>query len=73
MSEDKDVVFIANLAGQEDLLLGYDTATQVRDGEIVSITPVNAHSIPYRKIDGVITTIGDVMDEFFRAQNQGGN
>ena len=67
-----DVVFVVNLAGKEDLMLGYDTQTQVRDGEIVTITSLSAHEIPYRKLDGTVTTIGDVMDEFFLAQ-QGAN
>ena len=73
MKEEQDVVFVVNLAGTEDLMLGYDNETQVRDGEIVTITPINAHTLPYRKIDGTVSTIGDVMDDFFRAQNQGDN
>ena len=63
-----EYVFIKNLAGVEDIALGYETSQEVRDGEIVAITELSAHTIPYRKIDGTISTIGDVMDEFFRAQ-----
>ena len=59
-------VFITNLAGTEDLLLGYDAdEQQIRDGEIVVTTRINAHNIPYRKPDGTIITVGLALDELY--------
>ncbi len=67
---EQENVFITNLAGVEDLLLGLDIEQQVRDGEIKATTAINAHNIPYKKIvKGVvtITTIGDVLDDLLKA------
>ena len=61
------LVFIKNLIGKEDLFLGYTSAQQIRDGELVGITAINAHTMPYRKPDGELSTIGDVMDDLWNA------
>ena len=64
--EEQENVFITNLAGIEDLLLGYDVEQQVRDGEIKGTSGINAHNIPYKRtVNGVevITTVGIVLDE----------
>ena len=58
-------VFITNLAGVEDLLLGYENEQQIRDGEIKLTSSINAHSIPYLHTDPSINTIGDALDKLF--------
>ena len=68
---DKEYVFTTNLAGMEDLLLGEGTVQQIRDGEIKSITKINAYAIPYitnKKVllDGKpITNVGMALDKLF--------
>ena len=66
MSEELVPLFITNLAGTEDITHGYETEQQVRDGEIVAISQLNAHNIKYIKkappASGVATTIGEALD-----------
>ena len=62
-----DVVFVRNLAGAEDLLFGTGTEQQIRDGEIVLITRINATTIPYRKSDGSLISVGEALDELYNA------
>ena len=63
------VVFIKNLIGAEDILFGTGTEQQIRDGEIVLISSINAHSIPYRKADGTLITVGAALDELYLRGN----
>jgi len=60
-----EIIFVKNLIGGEDMLFGFGTEQQIRDGEIVVISRINAHSIPYRKVNGDKVTIGDALDELF--------
>jgi len=60
-----EIVFIKNLAGEEDILFGTGTEQQIRDGEVVLITRINAHTIPYRKADGTLISIGEALDELY--------
>ena len=57
-----ELVFVKNLIGSEDILFGTGTEQQIRDGEIVLISKINAHSIPYRKPDGTLTSVGEMLD-----------
>lgn len=61
-------IFVKNLVGVEDLLLGKGATQQLRDGEWVSVTMINAESIPYKKIDGTETNVKAALDELFRLQ-----
>jgi len=68
MATDIDqLVFIKNLIGAEDLFLGYKSEQQIRDGDLVGITAINAHTIPYKKPTGEETTIGDLLDDLYNA------
>ena len=60
-----EVIFVKNLIGSEDVLFGMGTEQQIRDGEIVVITRVNADSIPYRKANGEMITIAGALDELY--------
>ncbi len=62
-----ELVFIKNLIGSEDLFVGYASQQQIRDGELVGITAINAHTIPYKKPDGSMSTVGAVMDDLWNA------
>ncbi len=62
---EQENVFITNLAGVEDLLLGYENEQQIRDGEITVTSAINAHNIPYTHVDPSINTVGDALDKLF--------
>jgi len=63
-----EFIFVKDQIGAEDLLFGFDLVQQVRDGEFVSISAINAATIPYRKPDGTITTVKAVLDELINLQ-----
>lgn len=63
-----EFIFVKDVIGVEDLLLGLGATQQVRDGEFVSVTRINAESIPYRKPDGTVTNVKAVLDELLSLQ-----
>ncbi len=63
--EEEELIFVKDLLGREDIMFGEGEVQQVRDGELVLITRINAHSIPYRKATGELVTVGAALDELF--------
>lgn len=63
-----EFIFVKDRIGAEDLLFGFGTAQQIRDGEFVSISKINAESIPYRKSDGTVVSVKAALDELFNLQ-----
>ena len=57
--EVKPLVFVKQLAGAEDILFGFGTVMQFREGEAVTITQINAANIPYDET----RTVKDVLDQ----------
>ena len=62
-TDDNKLIFVKQLAGQEDLMFGLGTTAQVREGETVTITLINADSIPYDST----RSVKDVLDELLAA------
>ncbi len=60
-----ELIFVKDRIGSEDLLLGFEVIQQVRDGEFVSVTSINARNIPYKKLDGTVTNVAAALDELF--------
>lgn len=60
-----ELIFVKDRIGSEDLLLGFEVIQQVRDGEFVSVTSINARNIPYKKLDGTVTNVASALDELF--------
>ncbi len=58
VDEDGKVIFVKQKAGVEDLMLGFGSVSQVREGDNVTINLLNAHSIPYDNT----RSVGDVLD-----------
>jgi len=56
--ENGKVIFVKQKAGVEDLMLGFGSVSQVREGDNVTINLINAHSIPYDNT----RSVGDVLD-----------
>ena len=63
-----EFIFVKDRIGTEDLLFGFDTTQQIRDGEFVTISKINAESIPYRKLDGTVVSVKTALDELFNLQ-----
>ena len=63
-----EFIFVKDRIGSEDLLFGFDTTQQIRDGEFVTISKINAESIPYRKLDGTVVSVKAALDELFKLQ-----
>ena len=57
MDESK-IVFVKQQAGVEDLLMGFGSVSQIREGANTTINLVNAHTIPY----DATRSVGDVLD-----------
>ncbi len=53
----KDLKFTRQLAGAEDLRFGFGSVTQIRNGQVVMLSDINASVIPY----DATNTIEDVI------------
>ena len=62
------LVFIRQKAGAEDLTLGFGSEQQIREGENVVVSMINASTIPYDST----RSIKDALDELFTLVNSGG-
>lgn len=62
-----DLIFVKDLIGKEDILFGEGEVQQIRDGELVLVTKINAGSIPYRTPEGDLITVAEALD-FLYAQ-----
>ena len=63
--EAEKLIFVKQLAGAEDLLLGIGSTAQIRNGENVSIEMINASNIPYDST----RSIKDVLDELLSTRS----
>lgn len=59
-----DLRFIKQLGGVEDLMWGFGSVTQLRNGQAVTITSINADSIPYDQADSVKTIIDRIVAKY---------
>jgi len=55
----QDLKFTRQLAGAEDLKFGFGSLSQVRNGQVVIISEINADTIPYDATD----SIKEVLDK----------
>ena len=56
--------FVKQLGGVEDLMWGFGSVTQLRNGQAVTITNINADSIPYDQADSVKTIIDRIVAKY---------
>jgi len=56
-----DVVFVKQLGGAEDLMFGFGTVMQIRNGHSVIISLINADAIPYDTSDTVKTILDKIL------------
>lgn len=57
------LVFVKQLAGAEDLMFGTGTTSQVREGQTVTVSLINADTIPYDST----RSVKDVLDQLLLA------
>ena len=58
-TDEEKVIFVKDLGGAEDLMFGFGTTAQLREGENTTITLINASHIPYDDT----RSVKDVLDE----------
>ena len=62
---DEKIIFVKAQAGVEDLMFGFGTTAQLREGETTTITLINASNIPYDST----RSVKDVLDELLAAKS----
>ena len=60
-----ELIFVKDLIGKEDLLFGEGEVQQIRDGEVVQVTMINAETIPYRTAAGDLITVKAALDYLY--------
>ena len=61
---DEPLVFTRQVLGAEDIIFGFGSIAQIREGENVAISLVNSSVIPYDST----RSVKDVIDELLVAQ-----
>jgi len=59
-----DLRFVKQLGGVEDLMWGFGSVTQLRNGQAVTISLINADNIPYDQVDSVKTIIDRIIAKY---------
>ena len=59
-----DLTFIKQLGGVEDLQFGFGTVMQIRNGQSVTVSLINADTIPYSDADTVKTIIDQILAKY---------
>ena len=59
-----DLKFVKQLGGVEDLMWGFGSVTQLRNGQAITITNINATHIPYNDTDSVQSIIDKITAKY---------
>ncbi len=59
-----EVVFVKQLGGVEDLMFGFGTVMQIRNGSTVIVSLINAESIPYDTVDTVKSVLDKIIAKY---------
>ena len=60
----QEVTFIKQLGGVEDLVFGFGTVMQIRSGQSVIISLINAETIPYDSTNTVKSIIDQIIAKY---------
>ena len=60
----KDLKFTRQLAGAEDIRFGFGVVTQIRNGQNVPVTDINADTIPYDTHDSVKSIVDKILAKY---------
>jgi len=58
---EETLVFTRQVAGAEDLIFGFGSTAQIREGESVTISLINADTIPYETTRSVKQVIDEIL------------
>jgi len=58
---EETLVFTRQVAGAEDLIFGFGSTAQIREGESVTISLINADTIPYDTTRSVKQVIDEIL------------
>ena len=58
---EETLVFTRQIAGAEDLIFGFGSISQIREGENTTISLINSNTIPYDNT----RSVKDALDELF--------
>ncbi len=59
-----DLKFVKQLGGVEDLMWGFGSVTQLRNGQAVTITAINSDAVPYDNTDSVKSIIDKILVKY---------
>ena len=59
-----DLKFVKQLGGVEDLMWGFGSVTQLRNGQAVTVSFINAEVIPYDSTDNVKSIIDKIIAKY---------
>lgn len=59
--EEDKLIFVKQLAGAEDLAFGFGSVSQIREGENVIVTLLNADNIPYDNTRSVKQVLDELL------------
>ena len=66
MADIESLVFVKDLIGAEDLMFGDGEVQQIRDGEVVVVSKINAETMPYYKEStSEWITVKTALDELY--------
>ena len=60
----KDLRFSRQLAGAEDLKFGFNSVTQIRNGQVVIVSDINADTIPYDTDTSIKVKIEQILAKY---------
>ncbi len=60
----EDITFIKQLGGVEDLQFGFGTVVQIRNGQTVTISLINAETIPFDTTDTVKSILDKILIKY---------
>jgi len=60
----KDLKFTRQLAGAEDIRFGFGSLSQIRNGQVVIISEINADTIPYDVTDSVKSILDKILVKY---------
>ena len=59
-----EIKFVKQLGGVEDLMWGLGSVTQIRNGQAVVITNINAGTIPFNQEDSVKSILDKIIEKY---------
>jgi len=66
-TDENTIIFVKQVMAAEDMMFGFGTTAQIREGINVPLTKINAYTMPYDNT----RSVGQVLDELLANQTLG--